>query len=175
MMHPEKGPRPYWNAYVGGVVLGVVLFLSFVFTGHGLGASGGVARAVLAVEKTVAQDHVDRSATLSAWGGGSRNPLDSWLLWGILGVLVGGFVSGLRGRRVKLETYGGPRVTPRARWAMALLGGTLMGFGARMARGCTSGQGLSGGATLSVGSWAIMLAIFFGGYLLAYPLRRFWT
>ena len=50
-----------------------------------------------------------------------------------------------------------------------------MGFGARMGRGCTSGQALSGGATLSVGSWALMMAIFAGGYLLAYPLRRFWS
>ena len=33
--------KPYWNAYVGGVVLGVVLFASFFLTGQGLGASGG--------------------------------------------------------------------------------------------------------------------------------------
>ena len=45
---------------------------------------------------------------------------------------------------------------------IVLLGGVLFLYGARMARGCTSGQALSGGATLSAGSWAVMLAIFAG-------------
>ena len=45
---------------------------------------------------------------------------------------------------------------------------------ARMARGCTSGQALSGGATLAAGSWAVMLAIFASAYLLAYFVRRLW-
>jgi uncharacterized membrane protein YedE/YeeE len=169
------GPRPYWNPYVGGVVLGLVLFLSFALTSHGLGASGGVARIVLAAEKVVAPDHVDRSATLSSWAGGQKNPLDAWVVWGVLGAAVGGFLSGLLGRRVKAETYKGPRISVRTRWMMALLGGTLMGFGARMGRGCTSGQALSGGAALSVGSWLLMFAIFTGAYMLAWPLRRFWT
>jgi len=58
---------------------------------------------------------------------------------------------------------------------MAFLGGALMGYGARLARGCTSGQALSGGAVLSVGSWAFMFAVFAGAYALAYFLRRFWN
>ena len=37
-------------------------------------------------------------------------------------------------------------------------------YGARLARGCTSGQALSGGAVLSVGSWAFALAIFASAY-----------
>jgi len=168
-------PRPYWNPYVGGVALGVVLFLAFVLTGSGLGASGGVARVVLAAEKTVAPSAVDTSAIRASWAGGERNPLDHPLVLGILGVALGGFVSGLFAGRVRLETYKGPHVSVRARWAMALLGGTIMGFGARLARGCTSGQALSGGATLSLGSWALMFAIFGGAFLLAYPLRKAWN
>jgi uncharacterized membrane protein YedE/YeeE len=58
---------------------------------------------------------------------------------------------------------------------MAFIGGALMGFGARYARGCTSGQALSGGAVLSVGSWAFMFAVFGGAYALAYLLRKFWN
>jgi hypothetical protein len=50
-----------------------------------------------------------------------------------------------------------------------------MGYGARLARGCTSGQALSGGATLSAGSWALMFAIFGGAYALAYFLRKVWN
>jgi len=58
---------------------------------------------------------------------------------------------------------------------MAVLGGIITGFGARLARGCTSGQGLSGAVTLSVGSWAFLMAFFAGGYLLAYFVRRLWN
>jgi uncharacterized membrane protein YedE/YeeE len=58
---------------------------------------------------------------------------------------------------------------------MAFVGGTLMGYGARMARGCTSGQALSGGATLSTGSWIFMFAVFAGAYMLAYFVRRLWN
>jgi uncharacterized membrane protein YedE/YeeE len=76
--------------------------------------------------------------------------------------------------RLKPETGKGPRISTRTRWVMAFLGGSFMGFGARMARGCTSGQALSGGAVLSVGSWAFMFAVFAGAYALAYFVRRLW-
>jgi uncharacterized membrane protein YedE/YeeE len=92
----------------------------------------------------------------------------------LVGVVVGGFVSGLAAGRLRLETYKGPGISNGLRWLLALAGGSLMGFGAAMARGCTSGQALSGGAVLSVGSWAFMMMVFAGGYLLAYPLRRLW-
>jgi uncharacterized membrane protein YedE/YeeE len=89
--------------------------------------------------------------------------------------VLGGFLSGLIGRRVKIETNKGPRINNATRWIMAFAGGGLMGYGARLARGCTSGQALSGGAVLSVGSWAFMFAVFAGGYALAYWLRRYWN
>jgi len=47
--------------------------------------------------------------------------------------------------------------------------------GARMARGCTSGQALSGGAVLSAGSWAFMMCVFAGAYAVAYFVRKFWN
>jgi uncharacterized membrane protein YedE/YeeE len=171
----RKTPARYWNPYLGGVVLGVVLFLAFFLTGHGLGASGGIARVVVAAEKVVAPEHVDRTALLARTAGGTKNPLDHWVVWGILGVAVGGFVSGWLGGRVKLETFKGPRISNGMRWTLALTGGLLMGFAARLARGCTSGQALSGGATLAAGSWIFMFAVFAGGYLLAWPVRRMWN
>jgi len=170
----DRERKPYWNAYAGGIVLGIVLFASFFLTGQGLGASGGIARMVLFVENAIAPDHVDRNPILAGWAGGTKNPLDHWLVWGVLGAAIGGFVSGWLRGRVKLETYRGEGVPKRTRWMMALAGGILMGYAARLGRGCTSGQALSGGATLSVGSFALMFAMFAGGYLLAYPIRRLW-
>ena len=57
---------------------------------------------------------------------------------------------------------------------MAFAGGALMGYGARMARGCTSGLALSGGAVLSTGAWAFMFSVFAGAYILAYFVRKLW-
>jgi uncharacterized membrane protein YedE/YeeE len=88
--------------------------------------------------------------------------------------VVGGFLSGLFNRRVKLELRKGPNVTTATRVVFALLGGVIMGYGARLARGCTSGQALSGGAVLSVGSWAFAFAVFAGGYAVAWFVRRLW-
>ena len=97
------------------------------------------------------------------------------MVWMVLGVVAGGFVSGLLAGRLKVETFRGPRIGDRARWLLAFAGGALMGYGAGLARGCTSGQALSGGAVLAVGSWAFMMMVFAGGYLLAYPVRKLWN
>lgn len=168
-------PRPYLHPYLAGILLGVVLFLAFFLTGNGLGASGGVNRLVVFVEDLVAPEHVDRTAYLLEMAGGSENPLDSWIVFITIGTVIGGFLSGWLNGRLRFETNRGPNVPVRVRWLMAFLGGTIMAYGARLARGCTSGQALTGGATLSAGSWVIMFAIFGGGYALAYFLRRFWN
>jgi hypothetical protein len=76
--------------------------------------------------------------------------------------------------RFKPAVEKGPNISLRGRLAFALAGGTLMGFAAALARGCTSGQALSGGAILATGSWLFMLMVFAGGYGLAYFVRRQW-
>jgi uncharacterized membrane protein YedE/YeeE len=164
----------YWNPYLGGALLGLLLFLSVFVTSHGLGASGGVNRIAVAVEDLVVPEHVDKTPYIAKMAGGDRDPLAHWLVWEVAGIMLGGFVSGLLRGRVKVQTYHGPQISPHTRWAYAFVGGTLMGYGARMARGCTSGQGLSGGAVMSVGSWAFMFAVFAGGYGLAWFVRRLW-
>jgi len=173
-MRKNLGERGYWNPYLGGTLLGILLFLTFFLTGHGLGSSGGVNRVVVAIQDAVVPEHVDHTPYLAQMAGGESDPLDDWTVWQVAGILLGGFSSGLLRRRVRLETYHGPRIRPETRWGMALLGGLLMGYGARLARGCTSGQALSGGAVLSAGSWAFMLAVFASGYAIAWFVRGLW-
>lgn len=167
--------KAYMNPYLAGILLGIVLFLAFFLTGSGLGASGGLNRMLVFVEDLIMPAHIDRTPYLLAMAGGSKNPLDSWVVYVTIGVVLGGAVSGWRNNRIKLETNRGPQVSKKMRWMMAFIGGALMGYGARFARGCTSGQALSGGAVLSVGSWAFMFAVFGGAYMLAYSLRKFWN
>ena len=174
-MSAAREPRPYANPFVAGTLLGVVLFLSIYVTGGGLGASAAMSRVQTGFLDLVAPGHVDRVAYFAEMAGGSRNPWNHYAIWMLLGTILGGFTSGLLNGRVKLETRKGPRISVQARWGFALLGGLIMGYGARMARGCTSGQALSGGAILSVGSWAFMLSVFAGGYGAAWFVRRQWS
>jgi uncharacterized membrane protein YedE/YeeE len=167
--------KPYANPYFAGLVLGLVLFASFFFTGNGLGASGGLNRILVFFEDLIAPNHVNNTPYLLAMAGGDLNPLESWVVFVTFGVLLGGFTSGWLHGRVKWETNKGPNVTKKQRWLFAFIGGAFMGYGARLARGCTSGQALSGGAVLSVGSWAFMFAVFGGAYALAYFVRKLWN
>ena len=36
--------KPFWNPLLAGLLLGLVLLLTFVLTGHGLGATGASTR-----------------------------------------------------------------------------------------------------------------------------------
>ncbi len=170
-----KKAKAYMNPYVAGVCLGVVLFLSFMMFGHGLGASGGVAKIVGVVGDKVAPARTESNAYLVSLVRGGGHPLDTWLVYEIIGVLIGGFLSGLLAGRVKVATFKGPRISTGTRWAAAFIGGGIAGYGVRIGRGCTSSQALSGGAALSAGSWAFMFSVFAGAYLLAYFVRKLWT
>jgi hypothetical protein len=170
-----REPRPYIDPYLGGALLGLVLFLAFYVTGGGLGASAAINRVQVGLLDLVAPGHVDRVAYLAELAGGSRNAWAHSAVYMLVGTLLGGLASGLVNRRVKLETRKGPRISTRTRWVFAFAGGIIMAYGARLARGCTSGQALSGGAVLSVGSWAFMFSIFAAGYAVAWFFRRLWN
>ena len=120
-----KEPRPYVNPYVGGALLGVVLFLSFYITGNGLGASGAIGHVQVAILGLFAPDHVDRVAYFAEMGGGTRNSLDNAGVFMLLGTFLGGAISGAINRRFRVETRRGPGVSVGARWAFALLGGAI--------------------------------------------------
>jgi hypothetical protein len=170
----QRREKAYVHPYLAGAVLGVVLFLAFLLTGNGLGSSGATSRIDAAIVDMVAPAHVDNTPYLLKMAGGDKNPLDDWIVPVFFGALLGGFASGARNGRLKLTTTRGPQISDRTRWLMSFLGGMVFLYGARMARGCTSGQALSGGATLAAGSWAVMLSIFASAYLLAYFVRKLW-
>ena len=124
--------------------------------------------------RVFAPGQVNSHAFFATLGAGSKTPLAHWLIWEIFGVLIGGFVSGALAKRVKVEVQRGWRLSASWRIVLALCGGWLVGWGTQLSRGCTSGQALSGGAVMSVGSWAFMFAVFGGAYAVAYPLRKLW-
>ena len=170
----EKKPQPYWNPYLSGIGLGIVLLLAFVIMGRGLGASGAFFSVIVSVENSIAPEHVKSNEHLNGYFTGDKNPLKDWLVFEVIGVIVGGFISGALAGRIKVSTFKGPNITNGKRLMFAFLGGGIMGFGAKLARGCTSGQALTGGALLNLGSWVFMLCVFAGAYALAYFMRKEW-
>ncbi len=172
----NRKPRPYWNPYFAGIGLGLTLLAAFVIMGRGLGASGAFTSVVSVGVNVVASEHAQLNGLYGSYlDNEAGHPLKDWLVFEILGVIVGGFISGRLADRIKKSVEKGPRISSGARLFFAFSGGTIMGFAAKMARGCTSGQALTGGALLSVGSWIFMLSIFAGAYAAAYFLRRQWT
>jgi uncharacterized membrane protein YedE/YeeE len=168
-----RDPTKFWNPYLGGAALGLVLLTAFVVMGRGLGASGASFRLGVAAVEMVAPAHVEAAPGLRGVTE-HGSPLDDWLVFEVLGVMLGGVVGAYSAGRLSPEVLRGPRISVASRLALALLGGVLMGFAAKLARGCTSGQALSGGALLSAGSWAFMMAVFAGGYAAAWFVRREW-
>ena len=165
----------FWNPYLAGVALGLVLLTTLVLMGKGLGASGAANRLGVSAINIVAPFHVDSKPNMAELKGEGRSMLDDWLVFEVLGVFLGGAFGAFSAGRMGRKVIRGPKVTVPHRLIMALSGGILMGFAARMARGCTSGQALSGGALLSVGSFVFMFAVFGGAYAVAYFLRKEWN
>ena len=166
---------PYANPYLAGVGLGLVLLAAFVLVGRGLGASGAFSSTMSWLTSLVAPGHAQANEYMRDYlGDGSSHPLKAWLVFEVVGVAAGALLSGLLAGRVRLSVEKGPRVSTALRRLCAFLGGGLMAFGAHLARGCTSGQALTGGALLNLGSWAFMIMVFVGGYAVAYFFRWQW-
>ncbi len=167
--------KDYWNPYLAGVVLGLVLLAAYLVAGTGLGATALPKRALAVIGSQVAPEWTANSMVLGGYVAGGANPLRNWLVVEVVGVILGGFIGALTAGRLATKVEKGPNISVRGRLTYALAGGVIMGFAAALARGCTSGQALSGGATLATGSWIFMLMVFGGGYAVAWLVRRQWT
>jgi uncharacterized protein len=166
--------RTYMNPYLAGTLLGMVLLTAIYFSGRGLGASGGIKYCVVSVVGTLSPQHTEHSPYFSKYFESGNHPLKNWLVFEILGILIGGFISGLYSKRLKLRIEHPPGISSVRRLVFAFLGGMLFVFGAQLARGCTSGAALSGMAVLATAGFVTMMAIFGSGYLFAWFFRKNW-
>lgn len=166
--------REYWSPYWSALGLGLTLLATFLLVGQGLGASGGFTRFLVFGMNSVAPGYTAAHPYWSNYVQPDTPVLMDFLVFELIGVIAGGFLSGWLSGRVRIAVDKGPAITRSTRLAMAFLGGGVAGFGARLARGCTSGLALSGGAVLSAGAFVFMMAVFAAGFAGAYLLRRFW-
>lgn len=164
--------RGVMNPYLAGFGIGVILLLAFLIMGRGLGATAAFGSIVAAIVGAISPDWTAANPALKGYF--ADPPATNWTLYLIVGAFAGALVSALAAGRSRLRIERGPRLSARTRLALAFFGGVIAAAGAKLAKGCTSGQALTGGAQLNLGSWIFMLSVFAGAYLLAYFVRRQW-
>jgi uncharacterized membrane protein YedE/YeeE len=156
--------KPFWPPLMAGIALGLVLLLTFILTGHGLGATGASTRVAAWLGLAVAPAATQANAYLGPMVEGG-NILSSWITWQVLGVALGTLVAAFFAGRFRVQLDGARSIGAPRRLVTALLGGLLSGFGARVSAGCTSGLGLSGGATLGIAAFVFLATFFVTGLI----------
>ena len=165
--------RPYWNPYVVGFLLGLVLLATYAVTGRGLGGTAAFSAVSAWLVGLGWPAHVEANLVhVRYWNEGA--PLLSWTLFLLAGSAIGAYASGWQGRRLAFTVERGPHISDHPRLLLAFGGGFVAAYGAKIAKGCTSGQALTGGSMLNVGSLVFMLAVFASAYGLAYFVRKEW-
>ncbi len=170
--------RPFWHPLIAGVALGLVLLLTFLISGHGLGASGFFTRLTAWFGAEFARSATETNSYLGPFikgAGGAINPLASWISWEVVGVVVGAVIAAVTGGRFRPRLDGAKNLPGGGRMAFAVGGGILTGFGARLARGCTSGIGLSGSAPLAVAGFLFLIGFFIAGIAVSFVIRKAWA
>ena len=95
-------PAPYMNPYLAGIGLGLVLLSAFVIMGRGLGASGAFNSLLAWFIDLVAPAHARANEVYSGYlQNGIGHPLKSWLVFEVIGVAMGGLLSGVLAHRVR--------------------------------------------------------------------------
>jgi len=171
----NRPSKPYWNPYIVGVCIGLLIILSFFVTGRGLGAIGAFNGILATFIHAVAPEYALSNPVYSTYVAGVGHPLKDWVVIEIAGVCLGGLISGIVSGRFRFEVIRGPGISSKTRLILAFSGGMLMAFAAKFTRGCTSGLALSGGAVQSPGAWLFMISVFIGGYSIAYLMRKVWN
>ncbi|KAA3629822.1 MAG: YeeE/YedE family protein [Proteobacteria bacterium] len=155
-----RGP---WPLLAGALVLAALNAVTLVVAGHPWTITWAFS---LWGAKLAALAGWDPSASVF-WSGGfpayalGRGVLEDVTSVMDLGIMVGALAAAaLAGRFARGQT-----VTPARVWAAALLGGLLMGYGARIAFGCNIGAFFSGVASTSLHGWLWIAAALVGNWL----------
>ncbi|MCX8118972.1 MAG: YeeE/YedE family protein [Desulfobacterota bacterium] len=156
-----------WSPYLVGIGIGILSGLTFLLSDKPIGCSTAFSRTSGMIEGLFRGKGVKEKAYYRKFA-----PEIDWEWMFVFGIFIGAFLSSLLSGSFRLtwvptrwsESFGH---TPLLRWAVALVGGVLVGIGARWAGGCTSGHGISGTLQLAASSWLAVLSFFFGGILTA--------
>lgn len=154
-----------WSPYISGIIIGLLQIPVFLILGASVGTSASFA-----------------SVACSILGlGGQSGCFPLLKHWWQLGLVIGIFIGALLSSRMS----GAVRESVSPIWSkilnsksffyrsiMAFCGGFIFILGARIADGCTSGNGISGIALLSPGSIIVIFSMFVGGAFVSFFYPR---
>ena len=148
-----------WAGWMGGIAIGLYNITQYWLTSKPLGCS-------LSYGNFCAM-----TSRISYFSSGAFETANNWRLWFILGVPLGGLLAAITspGFEWSFTTSMGvyyDRILPAETWMKAsivVFGGILMGYGARLAGGCTSGHAISGMSLLNPPSMLAGACFFAGG------------
>ncbi len=156
--------RVDWSPYLVGAGIGVLSWIAFGVVKDPLGVTTAYSRvASLFAKPLVGAEAV---AANSYW---KAMPLAmDYGVWFLIGIPIGAFIAAVLSGTFKLELvpdvwrerFGG---SVPGRFIAAFIGGIVIMYGARLAGGCTSGHGISGGLQLAVSSWVFLAVMFATG------------
>jgi hypothetical protein len=163
----------FWSPYLAGAGLGLTLLASFIIAGQGLGASRAFTVVAGKAMCAVAPAYTTTLSYLSKYL--ERTPFSDWTVLEVTGVLIGALIGVLMSRGFKVRFDRGSAMSVGMRVMTAFGGGIILGFASRLARGCTSGVALTGGAQFALSGWIFVIAMFASGFLFAALFRRLWS
>lgn len=164
----------FWSPYIAGALLGMTLLATFYIAGRGLGASGAMALVTAQSTFTVIPEFIGRLKYFAQYITPIM-PLINWNIFLLIGLFLGSLAGALFTGNFKVLLDKGSSMSVNTRLLTSLTGGILIGFAARLARGCTSGVALTGGAQLALAGWIFVIAMFAAGFIISAVLRRLWS
>jgi hypothetical protein len=164
----------YINEYVAGFLMGLLIIAAYYFAGEGLGSSGGFRDVAVGAIDSVSHDYALSNSYIASKVSGEHAPTHTWLVYELLGVILGAILSAALFGRLKFVIGKAPHITNKKRLYLALAGGILWGIGTQLGRGCTSGLVLSGMAVNSLSGYIGLVAIFGFGFIFAFIFKRLW-
>jgi len=144
-----------WPWWAGGVVIGLLVPLLYWLHNTALGASTGYGTLIKVVRPGTKLKWLNSATFADRWG---------WRLFFVGGIVLGAFIAGRLGGRPPVTAEMG-LFSAYVDWPAALkglfffAGGGLLGLGARIAGGCTSGHSIHGIANLHLSS--VVATVFF--------------
>ncbi len=151
-----------WSYVLGAVLLSVFQIATLAVTGNPWGVSGPLANWGAWMYQLVGGS-VDHWYYFSSPG--AQATLKSGFFNDVgsvrnLGIIVGALVATLMASQFKIK-----KIKGKKQIVAAVLGGLMMGYGARLAFGCNIGAFYSGISSLSLSGWVFGIALFFGAMI----------
>ncbi|MBF0465070.1 MAG: YeeE/YedE family protein [Nitrospirae bacterium] len=168
--------RKEWMPIGTGILFGLLEVLSFYMSDRPLGSSRGYTTIGSIIEYVFFPAHAQKVAYWQLY-----EPYLEWTITLIAGIVFGSFVSSLMSGQFKFTLVPDMwKTTMKSsvsnRWFWAFIGGVLVGFGSRLAMGCTLGMLIAGVIQLAPAGFIFMMSLWMGGLgatALFYRLRTF--